>query len=69
MIIEKHLRLFSGETLDIPDKLYEVIVAEKPPHQTTLELDNPENYLGMILNLPEGIQAFGTYHCAFIQDK
>lgn len=53
MLIEKHLRLFSGDTLDIPDKLYEVIVAEELSHQTTLELESPENYLEMILNLPE----------------
>jgi hypothetical protein len=53
MIIEKHITLFSGETLDIPDKLYEVIVAEELSHQTTLELESPENYLEMILNFPE----------------
>ena len=53
MIIEKHITLFSGETLDIPAKLYEVIVAEELSHQTTLELESPENYLEMILNFPE----------------
>jgi len=48
--------LFSGETLDIPDKLYEVIVAEELSRQTTLELDTPKKYREMIINLQEDLK-------------
>lgn len=50
MRFEKHIKLSSGEILGLPERLYEIINAEKITHQVNIKPDEINEYLDIIIH-------------------
>jgi hypothetical protein len=61
MAFEKHLRLMSGEILEIPERLREVIISEKATIQSALNLDQIDENIDIVINLPEECYLEGSH--------
>ena len=59
MVFEKQIILSSGEILDLPERLYEVLSSEKINNLTSINIDQIDEIIDVISNLPESRQLDG----------